>query len=120
MIVGPAAESTRKDYANQLRVPRFELAVLPTPLLEAPRLRQVLGGASRCPRIWIKRDDLTGLAIGGNKARKLEYTVARAKALGATALITTGAVQSNHAVATAAAARLAGMRAVLVLTGENP
>ncbi|MDI3340575.1 MAG: D-cysteine desulfhydrase family protein [Sphaerobacter sp.] len=101
-------------------IPRFPLATLPTPLQEAVRLRQALGGPGRCPRILLKRDDLTGLALGGNKARKLEYLVADALRQGATALITTGAVQSNHARMTAAAARLAGLRASLVLTSADP
>src|SRR6185503_9596754 len=77
------------------------------------------GGAGGCPRILIKRDDLTALGLGGNKARKLEYLVADAKAKGATTLITTGAVQSNHARMTAAAACVAGMRCVLVLTSTR-
>ena len=98
--------------------PRVTLATLPTPLQEATRLRQALGGDS-CPRILIKRDDLTSLGLGGNKARKLEYLVADARAQGATTLITTGAVQSNHARMTAAAACVAGMRCVLVLTATN-
>ena len=98
------------------RQPRLQLATLPTPLYDATRFRAALGGPSRCPRILIKRDDLTALGLGGNKARKLEYLVADAKALGATTLITTGAVQSNHARMTAAAACVAGMRCVLVLT----
>ena len=95
------------------------LATLPTPLYDATRLRDALGGSGRCPRILIKRDDLTALGLGGNKARKLEYLVADAKAHGATTLITTGAVQSNHARMTAAAACVAGMRCVLVLTSSS-
>lgn len=104
------------------RQPRLTLATLPTPVHDAVRLRDALGGPSRCPRILIKRDDLTALGLGGNKARKLEYLVADAQAQGATTLITTGAVQSNHARMTAAAAGLAGMRCVLVLTSttEHP
>lgn len=98
------------------RRPRLPLATLPTPLHDAARLREALGGQARCPRILIKRDDLTTLGLGGNKARKLEYLVADARAHGATTLITTGAVQSNHARMTAAAACVAGMRCVLVLT----
>jgi D-cysteine desulfhydrase family pyridoxal phosphate-dependent enzyme len=86
---------------------------------DATRLRDALGGSGRCPRILIKRDDLTALGLGGNKARKLEYLVADAKADGATTLITTGAVQSNHARMTAAAACVAGMRCVLVLTSSS-
>ena len=99
--------------------PRFPLATLPTPLQEAPRLRRVLGGESRCPRILIKRDDLTGLAFGGNKARKLEFLVADALAQKATVLVTTGAEQSNHARMTAAAAAMAGLRCSLVLTAKD-
>jgi D-cysteine desulfhydrase family pyridoxal phosphate-dependent enzyme len=100
--------------------PRFRLATLPTPLEEAPRLREALGGPARCPRLLIKRDDLTGLAFGGNKARKLEFLVADAQRAGATVLVTTGAEQSNHARMTAAAARVAGMGASLVLTAKHP
>ena len=111
--MSPATARVRDALARQPRVP---LATLPTPLYDAIRLREALGGPSRCPRILIKRDDLTSLGLGGNKARKLEYLVADAKALGATTLVTTGAVQSNHARMTAAAACVAGMRSVLVLT----
>jgi 1-aminocyclopropane-1-carboxylate deaminase/D-cysteine desulfhydrase-like pyridoxal-dependent ACC family enzyme len=100
--------------------PRIALAALPTPLQEAKNLRAALGGAERCPRILIKRDDLTGLAFGGNKARKLEFLVADALAEGATVLVTAGAVQSNHARMTAAAARIAGVNACLVLTAKGP
>lgn len=98
--------------------PRLRLASLPTPLEDATRLRAALGGPARAPRILIKRDDLTGLALGGNKARKLEFLVADAVRAGATTLVTSGAVQSNHARMTAAAARVAGLRPVLVLTGH--
>ncbi|MDO8681245.1 MAG: D-cysteine desulfhydrase family protein [Acidobacteriota bacterium] len=98
------------------RQPRIPLAVLPTPIYDATRLRDALGGPARCPRVLIKRDDLTALGLGGNKARKLEYLVADAQSQGAATLITTGAVQSNHARMTAAAACVAGMRCVLVLT----
>src|SRR5262245_52971911 len=94
------------------RFRRFRLAALPTPLDDAPRLSEALGG----PRILVKRDDLTGLALGGNKTRKLEYLVADALAKGADTLITAGAAQSNHCRQTAAAARKAGLGCVLVLT----
>lgn len=98
--------------------PRIRLAALPTPLQFAANLTRELGG----PRVYLKRDDLTGLAFGGNKTRKLEYLVADAQTLGATHLITTGGAQSNHVRQTAAAARVAGMRCTLVLnaTGEPP
>ena len=99
--------------------PRYRLAALPTPLHELPRLREALGGSRRSPRILIKRDDLTGLAFGGNKARKLEFLVGDALRQGASVLVTSGAVQSNHARMTAAAARAAGMEAALVLTAES-
>lgn len=105
---------------NLERRPRLRLARLPTPLHEAARLRTALGGADSCPRILFKRDDLTDLALGGNKARKLEFLLADAKRQGATALVTTGGEQSNHARMTAAAASLVGMRAALVLTVAGP
>lgn len=101
-------------------LPRFPLATLPTPLHEATRLRDALGGSGRCPRILIKRDDLTGLAFGGNKVRKLEFLVGDALANGATTLVTCGAAQSNHARATAAAAVAAGLRAILILYPGDP
>ncbi len=97
-------------------LPRLPLAVRPTPLQEAPRLSAYLGG----PRILIKRDDLTGLALGGNKARKLELLLGEARAQGADVIITVGAMQSNHARMTAAAARMFGWEAILVLAGEDP
>lgn len=113
---GQGSAATTRVRTALFRQPRIELAGLPTPLHEAVRLREALGGAQKCPRILIKRDDLTSLGLGGNKARKLEYLVADARSRGATTLITTGAVQSNHARMTAAAACVAGMRCVLVLT----
>ncbi len=101
------------------RLPRVSLATLPTPLHVAARLRDALGGPSRCPKILIKRDDLTGLALGGNKARKLEFLIADAIRHEASVVVTTGAVQSNHARMTAAAARAAGLDVVLVLTADS-
>ncbi len=95
---------------------RFPLLRGATALHELPRLRAALGGAGHAPRILVKRDDQAGPALGGNKARKLEYVVADALAQGATHLITVGAAQSNHARMTAAAARLAGLGCILVLT----
>jgi D-cysteine desulfhydrase family pyridoxal phosphate-dependent enzyme len=110
----------RNDVMPRGFPPRLTLATFPTPLQEAPRLRAALGGAAHCPRILFKRDDLTGLAFGGNKARKLEFLVADALAQGATILITSGAVQSNHARMTAAAARVAGLQVSLVLSSRDP
>ena len=101
---------------NLFSQPRDRIANLPTPLQYAPRLTEALGG----PRIFIKRDDLTGLALGGNKTRKLEYLLADAKSHDATHLITLGAEQSNHVRQTAAAARLAGMQAILILESKVP
>ncbi|HEY4133427.1 MAG TPA: D-cysteine desulfhydrase family protein [Gemmatimonadaceae bacterium] len=99
--------------------PRVALATLPTPLLEATRLRAALGGVGRCPRILIKRDDLTGLALGGNKARKLEFLMADALRVGADVIVSSGATQSNHARMTAGAARMVGLECVLVLSSRH-
>lgn len=96
--------------------PRERIATLPTPLQYAEHVTEALGG----PRIYIKRDDLTGLAMGGNKTRKLEYLLADAKSKGATHLITLGGAQSNHVRQTAAAARLGGMQAELILESKVP
>ena len=82
-----------------------------TPIEPMDRLSEVLGG----PRIWVKRDDLLGLAGGGNKTRKLEFLMADAIGKGARAVITTGAVQSNHCRLTAAAATREGLECHLVL-----
>lgn len=87
------------------RFPRYSLGHFPTPLERLDRLTAALGG----PEIWIKRDDCTGLASGGNKTRKLEFLVADALAQGADTLVTQGATQSNHVRQTAAAACRAGL-----------
>lgn len=97
-------------------LPRVPLGHWPTPLQELSRLSEMLGG----PRIWIKRDDLSGLALGGNKTRKLEFLIADALAQKAATVITTGAAQSNHACQTAAAAARYGLRCVLVLSPQSP
>lgn len=96
---------------NLTRFPRRRYTPSPTPLQSLPRLSKALGG----PEIWIKRDDLLGLAAGGNKTRKLEFLVADALAQGCDTLITTGAVQSNHCRLTAAAAAVEGLKCRLVL-----
>ena len=95
---------------------RHRLAFLPTPIVELPRLSAALGG----PRLWMKRDDQTGLATGGNKARKLEFLLGDALARGADTLVTAGAAQSNHCRQTAAAAAAAGLQCHLVLGGSPP
>lgn len=97
-------------------LPSVSIAHLPTPLEPLPRLSAWLGG----PELWIKRDDQTGLATGGNKTRKLEFLVADALAQEADTLITCGAPQSNHARQTAAAAARFGLGCVLVLRGGQP
>lgn len=91
--------------------PRVPLAHLPTPLEPLPRLSERLGG----PEIWVKRDDCTGLATGGNKTRKLEFSMGQALEQGATTIITVGAVQSNHVRQTAAAAAKLGMDCEVLL-----
>lgn len=98
-----------------LRLPRVCLAALPTPVMPLPRLAAALGGGAE---LWVKRDDLTGLAFGGNKTRKLELLLAEAQAKGSRTLITVGAVQSNHCRQTAAAAARFGLHCILVLVGE--
>src|SRR5512145_3323452 len=97
-------------------IQRLHFAHLPTPIEELPRLSQKLAG----PRIFVKRDDQTGLAFGGNKTRKLELLVAEAQANAARTLVTAGAVQSNHCRQTAAAAARFGLDCILVLSGEKP
>jgi D-cysteine desulfhydrase family pyridoxal phosphate-dependent enzyme len=97
-------------------LPRVRLAALPTPLDEAARFSKALRG----PRILIKRDDNTGLAMGGNKARKLEFLMGEALAKGVDVVLTTGAVQSNHARMTIAAANKLGIKTILVLRGDEP
>ena len=91
--------------------PRVPLAHLPTPLEPLPRFSEHLGG----PEIWVKRDDCTGLATGGNKTRKLEFSMGQALEQGATSIITVGAVQSNHVRQTAAAACKLGMSCEILL-----
>ena len=96
-------------------LPRHPLAFLPTPLHPLPRLNDWLAAHGLPADIWIKRDDQTGLALGGNKTRKLEFLLADALAQGCDTLITTGAAQSNHCRQTAAAAARAGLACHLVL-----
>lgn len=93
------------------RFDRVSLAFAPTPLEPLPNLTKSLGG----PDIWIKRDDCTGFALGGNKVRKLEFLMADAQSKGATAIVTAGGTQSNHVRQTAAAAARLGMKCHAVL-----
>ncbi len=101
--------------APLLTPPRVPLARLPTPLETSPRLGRELG----LELLW-KRDDLTGLELSGNKARKLEFLLAEAEAEGADTLVTCGAIQSNHCRATAFAAARRGLRCVLLLRVADP
>lgn len=98
--------------------PRIKLGNLPTPIEELSRLRRALG--PNCPRLFMKRDDATGLATGGNKTRKLEFALGAALAEGADHILTGGANQSNHARQTAAACARHGLRCTLVLDGHEP
>ena len=91
-------------------LPRAPLVQLPTPIHPLANLGAHLGG----PELWIKRDDLTGLAGGGNKSRKLEFLVGDALRSGADTLVTVGAIQSNHTRQTAAAAARCGLRCALL------
>jgi D-cysteine desulfhydrase family pyridoxal phosphate-dependent enzyme len=98
--------------------PPLDLAHLPTPLERADRWGAALGLAPGT--LWVKRDDCTGLAGGGNKARKLEYLVAEAIGLGCDTLVTGGGRQSNHVRMTAAAANKVGLACTLVLGSDEP
>ncbi|NIA67095.1 D-cysteine desulfhydrase [Pelagibius litoralis] len=96
--------------------PRLPLAHLPTPLEPLQRLSTALDG----PEILVKRDDCTGLGLGGNKTRKLEFLMAEARTQAADTIITTGGIQSNHVRQTAAAAAKLGLACELVLTRVVP
>src|SRR5689334_6327904 len=95
--------------------PKLALAHLPTPLFRSDALDALVG-----TRVWVKRDDMSAGPAAGNKIRKLEYLLADAKAQQATAVITCGGLQSNHARATAILSRQLGMRSVLLLRCANP
>ena len=101
---------TAPDWLAAL--PTTPLGHWPTPLEPLHRLSAELGG----PQIWIKRDDCSGLATGGNKTRKLEYLIADAQLQGADTIVSYGAVQSNHARQTAAACAKAGIDCHLLLS----
>jgi D-cysteine desulfhydrase len=98
------------------RLPRFSLAEFPTPIHRLNTLTESCQG----PDIYMKRDDLTSLGMGGNKTRKLEFLVGQALADGADTLVTAGGIQSNHCRLTAAAASRAGLACDLVLNGSKP
>ena len=113
MAHNPTQMDPTTTIANLIEQSRVELANLPTPIT------QVRYGWENV-RLFLKRDDLTGCASTGNKIRKLEYLIADAQAQGCDTLVTCGGVQSNHTRATAVAAAMTNMRAVLVLAGETP
>lgn len=106
-------EGLRIDFD---RFPRTRLCHQPTPIEAMPRLSELLGG----PRLFIKRDDCTGLAMGGNKTRKLEFLLGEAMQQKADTLVTQGAVQSNHVRQTAAAACKVGMKCHVLLERRVP
>ena len=91
-------------------IPRISLGCFPTPIHRLENISRRLG-----VNVWVKRDDLTGLGLGGNKVRKLEFLLAEAQAQGAEVVFTTGGAQSNHAMLTAAAANRLGMTPILIL-----
>lgn len=90
--------------------PNIPLSLLPTPLYKLENLSRELG-----KNLYVKRDDMTGVALGGNKVRKLEFLLADARAKGADYVLTAGGPQSNHAMLTAACAARLGMKSILVL-----
>ena len=94
----------------QNSLPRISLGIYPTPFYKLEGLSRELGR-----NLWIKRDDLCGVALGGNKVRKLEFLLADARKQGCDVVFTTGGAQSNHAMLTAACAARLGMRAILIL-----
>ncbi len=102
--------------------PRFNLATLPTPLERMPVLERALRdeGIGDVPALYLKRDDLLSLALGGNKVRNLEFSIGAALAAGATDIVTMGQPQSNHCRLTAAACARAGLRAHLVIGDARP
>ncbi len=95
------------DYREFDRIP---LGIWPTPIHRLDNISRILGA-----QVYIKRDDMTGLGLGGNKVRKLEYLLAQARAQGAQVVFTTGGAQSNHAMLTACACRRLGMTPILIL-----
>src|SRR3954462_9289734 len=100
-------------------LPRLSLAQLPTPLAAAPQLIPTLLGIAG-PTLYLKRDDLSGTELTGNKVRKLELLLAEARARGADTVLTCGGAQSNHCRATALAAAQLGLRCLLLLRVEDP
>ncbi len=100
-------------------LPRLRLCQLPTPIERLRRVEEALG-LDGGPELWIKRDDLTGLGLGGNKGRKLEFALAEAQRQNADDVLTTGGLQSNHCRQTAIAGRALGFDVHLFLKGDRP
>jgi len=111
--VGVAGRGAADRPSGLAAQPRIRLGTLPTPLLPAPRLSAAVG-----VEIWLKRDDLTGLGLGGNKVRGLEFLLADALARGCDTLVTGGGPGSNWAMLAALAARTRGLDTVLVCYGD--
>ncbi len=114
-VAPPLSVQAIRRRFDEAKVQRVSLALLPTPLQEAPRLARELG----LKRLLIKRDDLTGLAFGGNKARNLEFRLAEAVQAGADVLIAGLEAQSNSARMSTAAANVLGMRTILILRSDR-
>jgi L-cysteate sulfo-lyase len=99
-------------------IPRISCGAFPTPIEEMKRLRAALGGPN-CPRLFIKRDDYSGTAFGGNKLRKLEFAIAAEIVRGTTTIVTIGGEKSNHARVTAAVCAKLGLRCILILNKSD-
>src|SRR5690349_8471401 len=116
MLHHPAPSNFQWIRDRIAQVPRVKIAITPTPLEEAPNLSKALGG----PRIFIKRDDLTGVALGGNKLRNLEFRLARTMAENPDTVIVGLDLQSNSARQTVGACNKLGLKTILVLEGRKP
>ena len=126
MTARPTAVGTNAASDAALPLPHVELFAKPTPLEHLPRFSRALGalaadaGHDPAVEVWMKREDLMSIGLGGNKLRNLEFHVGVALAQGADTLVTSGRGRANHCRLTAAAAARAGLRCVLVLSGPRP
>lgn len=112
----PAAPTFTETRERIARIPRVPIAIRPTPMIEAPNLARALGG----PRVFVKRDDLTGVALGGNKLRNLEFRLARTLAERPDVVLVGLDLQSNSARQTVGACNRLGLETTLVLEGARP